>query len=150
MRYDRSRTISAYEPIGLGNWPPLPAATFLATALSEGLRDGLRLQHCASCGFVIYYPRVACPECLSASLEWRPVSGAGELLSFGVIWRSLHPAFADKVPLWLCTVRLSEGPVVVALLDQAAPHNVSVGMPVRLVGIELAPGIRVPRFVPLR
>jgi uncharacterized OB-fold protein len=128
--------------------PPLPAATPLTLALSEALRDGVRLQHCTSCGFVIYYPRVACPECLSASLEWRPVSGAGELLSYGVIWRPLHPAFADKVPLWLGTVRLREGPVIVALLDDVPPEGVSIGASVRLVGVEIAAGIWVPRAVP--
>jgi uncharacterized protein len=130
--------------------PPLPAATPLASALSEALLDGPRLQHCASCGFVVYYPRVACPECLSASLEWRPVSGAGELLSYGVIWRPLHPAFADQVPLWLCTVRLREGPVVVALLDDARSGGISIGAPVRLVGAEVAAGTRIPRFVPMK
>ena len=130
--------------------PPLPAVTPLTSALSEALLDSPRLQHCASCGFVIYYPRVACPECLSTSLEWRPISGAGEVLSYGVIWRSLHPAFSDQVPLWLCTVRLREGPVVVALLDDAGPDGIPVGAPVCLVGVEVAAGIRVPRFVPMK
>jgi uncharacterized OB-fold protein len=128
--------------------PPLPAVTPLTSAFSEALRDGVRLQHCASCGFVIYYPRVACPECLSVALEWRPVSGVGELLSYGIIWRPLHPAFADKVPLWLCTVRLREGPIVVALVGDVGPEDVSIGTPVRLVGVEVAGGVRVPRFVP--
>lgn len=127
---------------------PLPAVTSLTKALSEGLRDDVRLQHCTACGFVIYYPRVCCPRCLCLSLDWRPVAGTGELLSFATIWRPLHPAFLDRVPLWLCSVRLSEGPVVMALLDGVSSRGVSVGMPVRIVAVELGSGIRVPRFVP--
>lgn len=130
--------------------PPLPAGTPLATALSDAWLEGPRLQHCAACGFVIYYPRVACPECLSDALEWRPVSGIGELLSYGVIWRSLHPAFTDQLPLWLCTVRLREGPVVIARLDDVGHDGIPIGAPVRLVGVEVAAGIRVPRFVPMK
>jgi hypothetical protein len=38
MRSDRSRTISAYELIGLGNWPPLPAATRTASSVEPGTR----------------------------------------------------------------------------------------------------------------
>jgi uncharacterized OB-fold protein len=143
QRDDSQRGTSVSTPV-----PPLPALTPLTSALSKALENGVQLQQCQSCGIFTYYPRVVCPECLSDALEWRPVSGLGELLSYGVIWRSLHPSFAGSVPLHLCTVQLQEGPVVLALLDDVARQDVAIGVRVRLVGVEIASGIRLPRFVP--
>ncbi len=128
--------------------PPLPTPSALTEALSSGLRTGLSLQHCVSCGLVIYYPRVVCPECLSSRLEWRPVSGLGEVFSFGIIHRTFHPAFASQVPLCLCTVRLAEGPMALGLLEGCAPGDGRIGMAVRAVGRELSPGVFVLRFAP--
>jgi len=127
---------------------PLPTRTPLTAALSQALGESVHLQQCTSCGSFIYYPRVACPECLSDALEWRPLSGFGELLTFGVVWRSLHPAFSDRLPLQLGAVRLREGPVVLALLDDVLPEDIAIGAPVRLVGVDTASGLRLPCFVP--
>jgi uncharacterized protein len=128
---------------------PLPAATPLTSALSRAFTDALQLQRCEACGTFIYYPRVVCPECLSDSLDWHDISGLGELLSFGVIWRPLHPAFNELVPLHLCTVRLVEGPIVLALLDSGAAEPLVIGTSVRLLGAEIGPGVRVPQFIPV-
>jgi len=97
---------------------------------------------------VIYYPRIVCPECLSSRLEWRPVSTLGEVFSFGIIHRTLDPAFVTQVPLCLCTVRLAAGPMVLGLLEGCPPSDVRIGMAVRAVGRELSPGIFVLRFAP--
>lgn len=127
--------------------PPSPKPGLLTDAFARALRDGLRLQHCTSCGLVIYYPRVACPRCLASTLEWRPVSGLGSVASFGVVHRSLHQAFHGQVPFCLAAIQLDEGPVVLALLDGCPAEQVHIGMRVRA---SRGPDAQTPilRFVP--
>lgn len=128
--------------------PPLPAPTPLARALSEALRQGLKLQFCRACNSFIYFPRIVCPECWSSSLEWMPISGRGELQSFATIHRSLHPAFGDRTPLCQCSVRLAEGPLVIGLLEKTSSHTPSIGMRVRAVALGIGEDVFVFGFVP--
>lgn len=53
-----------------------------ATVYHEGLAAGLlRYQRCADCARAVFYPRVACPHCGSARLEWADSAGAGTVYS---------------------------------------------------------------------
>ena len=130
--------------------PPVPAPSSPAGDLLEGLAAGFRLQHCQACGRVVYYPRVACPACLSPDLEWRETDPEGEVLSFGHVWRPLHPAFVSETPPCLCSVRLRAGPVVIAVLEGCPPEDVRTGLPVRVFGSALPGRIFVLRLVPER
>ena len=130
--------------------PPDAAPSPLTGGLSDGLADGFRLQQCQACGRVVYYPRVACPSCLSPDLEWRDADSRGEVLSFGFVWRPLHHAFATDVPVCLCSARLRAGPVVIALLEGCAPEDVRTGMAVRVVGEAQGAGKYVLRLAPER
>jgi NAD(P)-dependent dehydrogenase (short-subunit alcohol dehydrogenase family)/uncharacterized OB-fold protein len=109
---------------------PPPARSRSALRLTAAAAEGrFELQHCADCGTVQYPPRSACVTCLSHRLEWREVSGAGELLSGTVLHHSNELYYRERVPLRLGTVRLDAGPSLLVHLhgDCAdAPSRVRV------------------------
>lgn len=75
------------------------------------------IPHCEACGAHHYPRRAVCPFCLSTEMGNAPVSGAGTLLARTVLHRSLSDAFSDQLPLAVGSVRLAEGPVVIAFLE---------------------------------
>ena len=53
-----------------------------ATVYNDGLAEGrLRYQRCAECGSAVFFPRVVCPHCGAARLEWADSAGLGTVYS---------------------------------------------------------------------
>jgi uncharacterized OB-fold protein len=53
-----------------------------ATVYNDGLASGrLRYQRCGNCGKAVFFPRVACPHCGTARLEWADSAGVGTVYS---------------------------------------------------------------------
>ena len=119
------------NPVRALRRPTLPpggrsrAALRLTAAAAEGRFE---LQHCFECATVQYPPRSVCVNCLSHRLEWREVSGAGDLIADTVLHHSNELYYRERVPLRLGTVKLDAGPVALAHLhrDCAAPSRVTV------------------------
>jgi uncharacterized OB-fold protein len=91
-------------------------------------RHELSLQRCESCGAWVFYPRAACPECLSPRLSWKRASGRATLYSFTVARRPTAPQFADVTPLVIAVVALEEGPRMMSNVVGCAPEDVRIGM----------------------
>lgn len=109
---------------------PLPEPSEVTRPFWEGLRRReLRLQRCEECGRYVFYPRSACPHCMSERLEWTAVSGRGRVYTYTVVRRAMIPAFQEEVPYVLAIVELEEGPRV--------PTNV-VGCEVEAVRVDMA------------
>ncbi len=106
----------------------------------------LTLQQCRACGALIYYPRPACPECLSMDYDWVELSGRGRIYSFAVVWRPQHPAFLSRVPITLATIELEEGPQMVSNVVNCPPERVEIGLPVRVVFERVSDEIALPKF----
>ena len=127
---------------------PIPTPTsitreFWARANSEVLA----LPYCQDCGTYTYYPRTLCMRCMSDNLEWRPVSGAGTVYSYTVV-RSAPPGFEDMAPYVVASVDLAEGTRMMANVLTDDPDSVSIGMPVQVVFVPVAPDLRLPQVVP--
>ena len=63
---------------------------------------------CGACGVLHYYPRAACPSCLSADLTWERVSGKASLHTFTIVHRG-QKGFPVPTPYVLAVVELAEG-----------------------------------------
>jgi uncharacterized protein len=129
---------------------PAPHLTDWNRPYFDAAADGkLQLQQCDDCGKTFYYPRIACPGCLSDRLTWKPSTGVGEIYSFSVVWRPKHPAFDPLVPIVLVSVQLDDGPLLIATLDDCDHESVEIGVPVEACFRAIDGGPVLPRFRPV-
>lgn len=118
------------------------AAFFDAAATGE-----LLLQRCADCAGYSPADELICMSCGGRELAPIRVEGRGELVTWTVVHRAPHPAFADVVPYLVGIVELAQGPWLPARLalpaGQARP-----GLAVRAEFHVSPGGERYPVFVP--
>ncbi len=85
------------------------------------------LQHCADCGTWVFQPRILCPACGSARLEWQSASGRGRVHSRAVLKQRPEKGGDHAVVL----VDLAEGVRMMSRLPDTAPEAIAIGLPVR-------------------
>ncbi|MGD9923626.1 MAG: SDR family NAD(P)-dependent oxidoreductase [Pseudorhodoplanes sp.] len=108
-------------PLRLPTLPP-GARSRAALRMTASVAEGrFELQACHDCGQVQYPPRDACANCLSVRLEWKPVSGRGDLISETLLHHSNELYYRARVPLRLGLVRLDEGVTLLAHLHGDCP-----------------------------
>lgn len=128
---------------------PQPTIGDLNRPFYQALAAGeLRLQRCASCGFLRYPIASICPECLGRESVWELLSGRGVVHSTVVFHQVYNPAFADQVPYNVAIVELEEGPRLMTNVVGVDPASVAVGDPVAVVFTEIGVGTYIPQFVP--
>lgn len=126
---------------------PLPKVSPLNRPyFTAGLDGRFVLQRCQSCQQWVFYPRVACPHCLSMSLQWQDADGTGEIQSFAVVQRPQHESFMSTIPIILVAVKLPEGPIVISSLVDCQPEEVRIGKKVVVVFERLGDELALPRF----
>lgn len=128
---------------------PRPRPTDISESFWDATSEGrFELQRCDTCGAVIFYPRVNCPECGSRTLSAIDASGRGEVYTFTVARRPTHRAFADAGPYVIAIVELEEGPHVTTNIVDCDPDDVTVGMAVELTFDTPDEGPPLPLFRP--
>ena len=110
-------------------------------------RHELTLPRCRACGKLHYFPRGACPFCLSLDLAWERMSGRGTLHTFTVVARG-QKGFPVPTPYVLAIVELVEGPRMMTTLVEVDPKTVKIGMPVTVVFRDISDTIALPLFKP--
>jgi uncharacterized OB-fold protein len=113
------------------NAPAEPPAEVYRRYLEGG---ELGFMRCGECGAAIFYPRVLCPVCGSASLEWRTSSGQGVVYATTAVYRR------DGEPYNVALVELEEGFRMMSRIEGVAAEEVEVGMAVSLRVLEEADG----------
>jgi uncharacterized OB-fold protein len=89
---------------------PNPFHEETSQAFWEGTkRHELMMPRCRKCSHMFFYPREACPVCLSSDIEWQKVSGNGRLYSYTVIYQPANRQFNQDVPYIYAMVQLDEG-----------------------------------------
>jgi len=111
-----------------------------AKALEEGR---FLIQHCTSCGSHVFMPRVLCPHCGGARLEWTPIAGRGTVYSTTVVRRKPEHGGDYDVSL----IDLQEGVRLMSRVEEIEPAAVHIGMDVKARIIETTSG-NVLTFVP--
>ena len=131
---------------------PVPVPTPESRPFWEAARrHELMLQRCRRCTRFFFYPRAACPHCLSGDVEWQRVSGRGTLHTFTVVHRGLR-GFPLGEPYILAVVELEEGPrMMTNLVDvEPDPARIRIGMDVEVVFADVTAEVALPRFRPAR
>jgi len=92
------------------------SARFFAAAAS----GQLLILVCASCGNPEPADALSCAQCGATALDEATATGNGRLVTWTVVARAPHPAFADLVPYLVGVVELDEGPWMHARLALAS------------------------------
>jgi uncharacterized protein len=107
----------------------------------------LAIPFCTVCGEAVYYPRAHCPSCYSDALEWRDLSGRGNVYTYTIVRRGEGP-YAEVTPYVVAYVELEEGPRVLTNVVDVEPEDVEVGMAVEAVFADTGEGNALVRFRP--
>ncbi|HEX4867653.1 MAG TPA: OB-fold domain-containing protein [Acidimicrobiales bacterium] len=127
-----------------------PPVTPLAEPYWEATRrEELVAQRCGSCDGFVWYPREACPHCLSADLGWEPLAGTGTIYTFNVMRKPGNPMMGDEVPYVVGLVDLDEGIRMTTNIVGADPSSLRCDQRVAVDwSVELSDGRRLPVFRP--
>ena len=125
-----------------------PPVTPLAEPYWEATRrEELVAQRCGSCDGFVWYPREACPHCLSADLRWEPLAGTGTIYTFNVMRKPGNPMMGDEVPYVVGLVDLDEGIRMTTNIVGADPSSLRCDQRVAVDwSEELSDGRRLPVF----
>jgi len=85
-----------------------------------------------------------CERCAATGLDWRPASGDATLVS----WTVTHGK-PGTAPVIVCIAELAEGPWWWSRIEDAAPEDLAIGVPLRIAYRHPGPDSEtVPVFVP--
>ena len=102
----------------------------------------LMIGKCTACGAVHYYPRAACPYCLSDKTELQQASGSGTIYTYSVMRRA-------PIPYAIAYVTLQEGVSMMTNIVDCDLDAIKIGQAVRLVFKPSDGGPPVPMFTPV-
>ena len=125
-----------------------PPVTSLAEPYWEATRrKELVAQRCEACHHFMWYPREACPRCLSADLAWAPLAGTGTIYTYNVMRKPGNPTMGDEVPYVVALVDLDEGIRMTTNVVGAEPESLRCEQRVQVDwSVELSDGRRLPVF----
>lgn len=130
---------------------PVPQPTPETQPYWDGAAAGqLWIQRCTGCAKHYFYPRMVCPHCGSAKVEWVQASGRATLYSY-VINHLPAPGFRDDVPYPIAVVELDEGPrMMTTVVDvEPTPEALRLDMPLE-VTFEQRGDVSLPVFRPTK
>jgi len=128
---------------------PIPTVTpELQPFFAAAKRHELVVQRCSACGTHRFPAREICSNCLSRDASWVGVSGLGEVFSFNVMHQIYHPGFATEVPYAVVVIKLKEGAKITSNLVGVKPHDIRIGMPVKVVFEDVSDDVTLPKFTP--
>ena len=117
-------------------------ATPGSEAYWEGAKAGkLLLGHCKPCNKAFYYPRGACPMCLSTDVELRAAKGTGTIYTYSVM-RPAKPVYV------IAYVTLAEGVSMMTNIVDCDQAKVKCGQKVKVVFKDSEDGGKLPCFTP--
>ena len=124
----------------------LPVPSKISRPFWDSCKAGkMQLQCCADCGTYAFYPVYVCPECASRRLEWKPVSGRGEIFTFTIAEKA---TFETNGPLIVALVELEEGAMMVSNIVTKTPQALAIGTRLRLIYEAVSDEITLPVFEP--
>ena len=100
------------------------------------------VQWCTDCDKSVFYPRAVCPGCFGEKLEWRPASGEGEVHATSVVHVQANPF--QQPPYNVSIVETAEGARMMTNVVGIDPHEVTVGMKVKVTWEPLTDGRNLP------
>jgi len=127
-----------------------PMRSFSAPFWEATREKRLMLQYDRAVDAYQFYPRPASIYTgRRRDLEWREVSGKGEVFSY-TIARRARPPFRDHEPFFIAMVTLDEGVNLMSNVIRCPLEEMRVGLRVRPWWLALSDGRHLPLFEPDR
>lgn len=106
------------------------------------------VQQCSDCGHYRFAPMALCHNCRSFRFRWVQSQGVGEIYTWTIVHRSVHPATEAAVPYNIVVVRLDDcgGAMVTSNLLDVQHDDIRPGMRVAVVWDAVSPDCTLPRF----
>ena len=110
----------------------------------------LVVAQCGTCGTCRMPPTPFCPACQSQQIDWKTLTGLGEIYTYTIVDRAILPGMADHLPYVPAVITLEGGGGVrlISNVVDAELAELAIGMPVQVVWDDLREGVAVPRFRP--
>lgn len=131
-------------------------ATPLADGDTQEFWDACRehrlvVQQCSDCGHFRFAPVPLCFNCRSFSFRWVESQGVGEIYTWTVVHRSVHPATEESVPYNTVVVKLDdcEGAMITSNLLEVDNEDIRAGTKVSVVWDDVTQDCTLPRFRPI-
>jgi len=136
------------DTLDVAREPPKPRS--FSRAFWVATRDKrLVIQYCRRSGRYQFFPRATNIATGRRDLEWREVSGRGQVFTYTVA-RRRRPPFQGHEPFLIAVVTLDEGVNVMANLVHCGLDEVRIGMRVAPFWAPLPDGSHLPMFEPDR
>ena len=108
---------------------PQPRVNEVSKPFWDGMNASrIPLQRCLrdECRQTIFYPRVCCPFCKRAELEWIEAVGTGRVISHTTIHRTHHEGFNGDAPYVFAAIELTEGALLYGQMPGAPTDGTSL------------------------
>lgn len=130
---------------------PLPVPTPRSRPFWDALKENrIMIQRCRDCDGWVFYPRSNCSHCLGDRLEWKQVTGEGEVYSCTVARTPTAPHFAAERPQLIAVIQLKEGVRLNSVMVNVNAEDLRVGMQVEPVFDTRFAGCTLLHFEPAR
>jgi uncharacterized protein len=108
----------------------------------------LVVPQCSDCGYFRFAPMPLCYNCRSFSFRWVQAQGVGEIYTWTVVYRSVHPATEEAVPYNAVVVKLHDcgGAMITSNLLEVDNEDIRAGMKVSVVWDDVTQDCTLPRF----
>lgn len=127
--------------------PPVQPMSFTQPYWDGTREKKLMVQYCPRTEQYQFFPRPASLYTGRRDLEWREVSGKGELYSY-TIARRTRPPFAGHEPFAIAMVTLAEGVRIMGNLINVDEGQIRIGMAVKPCWAPLPDGYNLLMFEP--
>jgi uncharacterized protein len=134
-----------------GYQKPIPLVTPESERYWQGCKQHqLWMRYCNPCAKPYFYPRDVCPACGSRDVDWKQMSGRGQIFTFAIAHRAPTPGFRGDVPFVTAIVELDEGPRMMTNIVSVEPDpaKIKVGMAVEVTFEDITEEISLPKFKP--
>lgn len=127
--------------------PPLPQPGPDNREFWDGCRrHELRIQRCRDCGTHRFAPKPSCPRCGALACEWVTCAGTGTVYTWTVIHSPTLPAFSALTPYAAGLIELPEGVFMTGQIRGVDPHQITVGMRVKVEFDDVAEDFSLPHW----
>ena len=120
----------------------------LAPHWAAAARERLAIRFCLDCDTPQWPPRYNCLTCHGFAFEWREVADRGQLFTYFIARKALHPSLADDVPYATAAVILPAGVKLLGRLVDVDLPDIRIGMPLRARYVQRSPDVTLIYWAP--